>query len=86
MDRPDSSQNFMDTAKTMVFIQINNTVVFTNHTLIKLIKKSETKKPVNSKPKVLSNNMFCISRFRTMNSHRKTERIGSIMRHQICFS
>ena len=43
--RPDSSQNFMNTAKTIdlthLCIEINNTVVFFfNHSCIKLIKKS----------------------------------------------
>ena len=47
--RPDSSQNFMNTAKTVdltrLYMQINNTIVFFSnhtHTHIKLIKKSKT--------------------------------------------
>ena len=44
IDRPESSQNFMDTAKTVdltcLCMQINNTAVFFNHTHIKRIKKS----------------------------------------------
>ena len=49
--RPDSSQNFMNTVKTIdlthLCIQINNTVV--NYTHIKLTKKSKTTGPVSSK-------------------------------------
>ena len=41
---------------TRLCIQINNTVVISNHTHIKLIKKS--KKHVNGKQNVLSNTMF----------------------------
>ena len=50
--RPDSSQNFMDTVTTMdltrLCMQINNKVVFSNHTHIKLIKKSKTKKTMST--------------------------------------
>ena len=64
----------MDIAKTIdltcMCIQINNTVVFSDHTHTKLIKNSK-QKHVNSKPKVLSN-----TRFRTTDTHRKTERLG----------
>ena len=45
--RPNSSQNFMDTAKTIdltrLCIQIYNTVVLSKYTHIKLVKKSKTK-------------------------------------------
>ena len=45
--RPNSSQNFMDTAKTIdltrLCIQIYNTVVLSKYTHIKLTKKSKTK-------------------------------------------
>ena len=45
--RPDSLQNFMDTVKTIdlthLCIQINNTVVFSNHAHIKFIEKFKTK-------------------------------------------
>ena len=46
--RPDSSQNFMDTVKTICWtclcIQLNNTVVFSKHTYIKFIKSPKQKK------------------------------------------
>ena len=72
--RPVSSQNFnMDTEKTIdlthLCIEINNTVVFSNHTHTKLPKQ----KHVISKPKVLSNTMFGISRFRTTDIYHRTE-------------
>ena len=73
--RPDSSQNFMYTAKTInlirLCIQINNIVVFSNHTHIKFIKKSKTENM-----STLSNIMFRISWFRTTVIHRRTERLG----------
>ena len=66
----------MDTAKIInLCIQINNTVVFSNHTHIKHTE-FKNKKHVNSKPKVLSNTMFRISRFRTTDIHRRIERLG----------
>ena len=67
------------TAKTIdltcVCIQIKNTVVFSDHTHTKLVKNSK-QKHVNIKPKVLSNTMLSFSRFRTTDTHRKTERLG----------
>ena len=45
--KPNSSQNLMDTAKTTdstcLCMQINNTVVFSNHSHIKLVKKFKAK-------------------------------------------
>ena len=70
LDR-DPSQNFIYSAKTMnmtsLCIQISNTVVFFNYARIRLMKISKKKKKhhVNSKPKVLSNAMFRITRFRS---------------------
>ena len=82
--RPNSSQNFKDTAKTNrfdSFVDTNNRCSsFSNHTHIKLIKKSKTKKPhVNSKPKVLSNTMFRIY------IHRTTDRLGQKLGIKIVF-
>ena len=39
-------------------------------------KEIQNKKPVNSKPKLLSNTMFRISLFQTTDVHRRTERIS----------
>ena len=67
--RPDSSQNFMNTAKTIdlthLCIEINNTVVFFQSFTHQTYKEIINKKHVNSKPKVLSNTMSRISLFRT---------------------
>ena len=86
--RPDSSQNFMDTAKTIdltrLCIQINNTVVFANHIHIKLIKDFKKKNHVNNKSKVLSNTMFRISVCRTFIVEQSDSIIN--IRHQNCFS
>ena len=45
-------------------------------------KEILNKKHVNSKQKVLSNTMFCIPLFRTMDIHRRTR---AMIRHQNCF-
>ena len=59
----------------LVFVYTNKEYTsFSYHTQIKLIKKS--KRHVNSKLKVLSNNMFRISWLRTMDIHRWIERLG----------
>ena len=62
--RSDSSQNFIDTAKTVdlsrLCLQKTNTVVFESHTY-QTYKEIQNKKHVNSKPKVLSNTMFRIT-------------------------
>ena len=57
-------------------IHINNTVVFFQSYKHQIYKEIQNKKPVNSKPKVLNNTMFRISRFRTADIHRRTERLG----------
>ena len=81
--RPDSLQNFMDTAKTIdltclciICIQINNTVVFFQSYIHQTYKEFPNKKHVNSKPKVLSNTMFHIGMFRTTDINCRTERLG----------
>ena len=72
--RPDSAQNFMNTAKKMdltrLCIEINNTVFFP------ILHTSNFKKHVNNKPEVLINTMFRILLFRTTDSHRRTERLA----------
>ena len=59
--RPDSSQNFMNTVKTIALtrlcIQITNTVFFQSYTH-QTYKEIQNKKHVNSKPKVLRNIVF----------------------------
>ena len=78
--RPDSSQNFMDTAKTIFLsrlcIQISNTVVFFQLYKHQTYKEIQNKNHVNSKPKVLNNKLFRISRFRTTDIYRRTFRLG----------
>ena len=69
----------MDTAKiidlTHLYIQKTNTLVFPIiHT--SNFKRNPKQKHVNSKPKVLSNTMFYISRFRTRDIHRRTDRLS----------
>ena len=57
--RPDSSQNFMNTAKTVdltrLYMQINNTIVFFSnhtHTHTSNLLRNPKQTHVNSKPKV----------------------------------
>ena len=74
--RPDSSQNFMNKAKTInltgLYIQIYNTVVFfQSYTPQKTCQQN-----VNIKQKVLSYTIFRISLFRTTDIHRRTERLA----------
>ena len=60
------------------FVHSNNqySSSFSKHTYIKLKKEIQNKKhgTCNSKPKVLSNTMFHISRFPTMDIYSKTDR------------
>ena len=58
----------MDTAKTAHF----DSFVYTNNHF----KEIKNKKHVNSKPKVLSNTMLRISRFRSTDIHRRTDGLG----------
>ena len=69
----------MDTAKTIdlarLCIQITNAVVFQSYTH-QTYKEILNKKHVISNPKVLSNTVFRIPRFRTTDNHRRTDRLG----------
>ena len=71
----------MDTAKTIdltrLCIQINKPVVFFFQSYTyQTYEEIRDKKHDLSKPKVLSNTMFRISRFRTTDIPRSTERLG----------
>ena len=72
----------MDTAKTIdltrLCIQINKPVVFfqTYTYMYQTYEEIRDKKHDLSKPKVLNNTMFRISRFRTTDIPRNTERLG----------
>ena len=84
--RPISSQNFMETAKTIdlthLCIEINNTVVFSNHTHTKLPKQ----KHVISKRKYWqSNTTFRISKFRTTDIYHRTEWLAQRLGIKIVF-
>ena len=76
--RPNSSQNFMNSAKTMdlirLCIQINNSVVF--FPIIHI--SNQNKKHVNSKLKVPIHTMF--------SDNGDALRVNSISRHPICVS
>ena len=69
----------MDMAKTLdltcLCVQITNTVVFQSYTH-QTYKEFQNKKHVNSKLKVLSNTMFLISGFWTMDIHRRADQLG----------
>ena len=69
-----------------MFVYTNNQYSsFSNHTQIKLIKKFKTKKHVNSKLKVMSNTISRISRFRTADIYRRTDRLGQLLDIKIVF-
>ena len=69
----------MITAKTIdwtrLCIQITNTVFFFQIYTHQTYKEIQRKKYANSKQKVLSNTMFCISRFRTTDIHRRIDQL-----------
>ena len=56
-------------------IQINNTVVYFQSYTHQTYEENQSRNPVNSKPKV-QQTMFRISRFRTMDTHYRTEGLG----------
>ena len=61
----------MNTAKTIDLTRL----CIQSHTR-QTYNEMQNKKHVNSKPKEQSNTMFRISRFRTTDIHRRTERLG----------
>ena len=65
------STNFMITPR----IQINNTVVYFQSYTHQTYEENQSRNPVNSKPKI-QQTMFRISRFRTMDTHYRTEGLG----------